>query len=67
MSDAGCHCQVARRSCEEELAGTFLPLRGDFRGGEDLIQGAFSRESWGSLQGHLVQPHWPSERALSSD
>lgn len=37
MSDAGCHCQVARRSCEDVLAGTFLQLKGDFQGGEDLI------------------------------
>lgn len=67
MSDAGCHCQAARRSCEDVLAGTFLRRKGDFRGGEDLIRGAFPRESWGSLQGHWVQPHRSSEKALSWD
>lgn len=67
ICQAGCHCQVARRSCEEVLAGTFLPLKGDFWGGEDLIQGAFPRDNWGSLQGHWVQPRGPSERALSRD
>lgn len=51
-------CSVSLQSGQEELrrrtrraAGRFLCAEGEFLGGEELLQGAFLRKSWSSIQG----------------